>query len=228
MTTEYVIPVEQKLGRKKGIARKIRAQGKIPAVLYGPDRDESIMLTVDPKAILEAIKKHGESVLLKLKPQGKFSNKFSGSLVIIKDLQRDPVTYKILHADFLEISEKREVEVKVALKFEGRPEGLKVGGVLHHVKEELAINVLPRQIPEFIEIDIAHLNIGDDIKAKDVELPEGATLADDPEDVLVQVLAPRVEVAVEEKPEEEEEAPEEKAEEEEEKKEEEKAETKEE
>ncbi len=212
MTTEYVVPVEQRLGRKKGVARKIRAQGRIPAILYGPDRDKNVMLTVNPKDIVEAIKKHGESVLLRLEPQGRFDNGFSGALAIIKELQRDPITYRIIHADFLEISEERAVEVNVALRFVGKPEGLRSGGVLHYVKEEITINVLPRQIPDFIEVDISHLNIGDDIKAKDIALPEGATLAEDPEDVLIQVLAPRVEVAAEEKPAEEEEKVEEVAE----------------
>ncbi|HDH96619.1 MAG TPA: 50S ribosomal protein L25, partial [Proteobacteria bacterium] len=168
MTTEYVVPVEQRLGRKKGVARKIRAQGKIPAILYGPDRDRNVMLTVNPKDIVEAIKKHGESVLLRLEPQGRFDNGFLGALAIIKELQRDPITYRIIHADFLEISEERAVEVDVALRFVGKPKGLRSGGVLHYVKEEIAINVLPRQIPDFIEVDISHLDIGDDIKAKDI------------------------------------------------------------
>jgi len=219
-TTEYEIPVEEKKGRKKGAARKLRAQGKIPAILYGPDRKKNVMLAVDSKKLLEAIKKHGESVLLRLKPVGEFSDGFSGALAIIREIQRDPVTYRMQHVDFLELSPEREVEVNVALRFVGKPEGLRAGGVLHIVKEEITIYALPKQIPEFVEVDISSLEIGDDIKAKDIKLPEGTKLAEDPEDVLVQVLAPRVEAAEEKEVEEEEEKPAEKAEKVEEKKEE--------
>lgn len=200
MTTEFEISVELREGRKKGIARKIRGQGKIPAVLYGPDRKENIAIVVDPRRVLDAIKHHGESVLFKLKPEGKFPDKFAGCLALIRDIQRDPVTYKIIHLDFLELSEEREVEVEVAIKFVGTPKGLKAGGILHTATEKIKISALPRNIPQFIELEISELQIGGGLKAKDVTLPEGTSLAHDPNDTLVQVLAP---VAEEIKPKEE-------------------------
>lgn len=200
MTKEIEISVEPREGRKKGAARKIRRQGKIPAVLYGPDRKDNIMMVVDPRKVLEAIKHHGESVLFKLKPEGKFPDNFAGCLALIRDIQRDPVTYKIIHVDFLELSEKREVEVEVAIKFVGIPKGLKAGGILHTATEKVKIYALPRNIPEFIELDISELQIGSGLKAKDIALPEGTRLAHDPNDTIVQVLAP---VAEEAKPKEE-------------------------
>lgn len=176
---------ERKLD-SKGTLRALRRERKIPAVLYGKNI-ENKYLVVDEMEFLKAIKGHGESVLMDLI----FGNE--KHTVIIKEIQRDLLNNVINHIDFYKVSMTDKVEVDVPIILKGEPEGVKMGGVLQHQLDELTIEALPQDIPEHIEVDISHLKIGDVLTVKEINLPDKITVLDDPEEIVVAVLAPAVE-----------------------------------
>lgn len=183
----------------KGAARKMRAQGKVPAVCYGSGQP-GIPLTIDPEALrgaLDPAKKENTLIELTIDDNGQVET----VQVMLKDYHLDPIKRTLIHADFLQVSDKKTVEVSVPLTVLGRAKGLKVGGVLHQVMRELPIQCLPSQIPADISVDITELDLNDFLQLKDLALPEGVTVMLPEEQTLVQVMAPR---AVEEEEEEEE------------------------
>jgi large subunit ribosomal protein L25 len=172
-------------------SRRIRNKGSLPAVLYG-HKEESIALTVDHREV-ETMLKHG-TLLVELDIDGKAEQ------ALIKAIQHDHAGYGMLHVDFERVSMDELVTVTVALDFHGTPAGATHGGIVEYQLTEITVECLPMDIPEVIRVDIAHLEIGDSIHARDVVPPEGVKVARDPEDMVVAVAAPR---GVEEEAEEE-------------------------
>ncbi|MDN5331033.1 MAG: large subunit ribosomal protein [Tepidanaerobacteraceae bacterium] len=176
---------ERKLGGK-GLLNELRKSGKIPGVLYGKNI-ETKAVAVGAKELNKLFKTHGEGVLIDLVlGEEKYP-------VIIKEIQRDPLKGVITHIDFYRVSMTDKIEVDLPIILKGEPEGVKLGGVLQHQLHELTIEALPADIPEFIEVDISHLKIGDVLQVKDIKLSDKITVLDDPEEVVVTVLAPTIE-----------------------------------
>lgn len=168
-------------GCGKGVARSLRRQGLIPAVMYGKGSDVC-SLTVDPKLLQAAIATDaGWNNLITLKGDGPFD----GKIVILKDMQMDPVRTEPLHADFQTIDLQKKVHVLVPLHPTGKSEGEKQGGTLEVIRHEIELVCLPTSIPAFIEVDVTKLNIGDSLHVKDIPLCEGVEL---PPDVNFTVL----------------------------------------
>lgn len=186
-----------------GPARALRREGKIPAVLYGP-KTEPMLLSVDTRELETAIKTSGMGeVLLNLSVT---DVKGAARPVMLKELQKDPVSRVFLHADFLEIDMARKILLKVPVVTVGKSKGVETGGVLQTIRRELEVLCLPLEIPETIEIDITDLDVGDSVHVEDLVLGEGIEIPADVNFTIVTVLSPKVEEIEEEVEEEGEEA----------------------
>ncbi|MDP3804876.1 MAG: 50S ribosomal protein L25 [Candidatus Omnitrophota bacterium] len=181
----------------KKVAKDLRAKGIIPANVYKAGKG-ALSLQVSMEAFNEVLHtKAGENVIITLNISGEGSPK--DKTVLIKEIQRQPVRDTILHVDFNEISLTETLKVNVPLVSRGEAVGVKIdGGVLEHVIRELQIECLPTAIPEKIEADVSSLKIGDAIHVKDVKIPEGIKVLNDPELIAMIVKPPKVEAPKEE------------------------------
>lgn len=167
----------------KGAARRLRRQGFIPAVYYSHG-EKAIPLSVDEKTLLYFMQKaHG---LIELNIEGIKKNQ----KCIFKDIQYDPVTDEILHVDFQGVKMGEKITMTVPLVLKGTPVGVKSGGILEHLIREIEIECLPRYIPEYLELDVSELKIGDVIHIKDLQF-ENIKILEDPEETVVLIEMPR-------------------------------------
>jgi large subunit ribosomal protein L25 len=190
--SETALVVETREGTGKGVARKLRAAGRIPAVLYGQGRD-SLPLSIDPRALDKVLRAGGANTLLDLTVQGR--SDLGTPVALVKELQRDPLRGAILHADLYQVDLSKTVEVEVPIHLLGKPKGLDFGGLLEHTLREVALECLPRAIPAAIEVDVSNLEIGDVVHVRDLVLPEGVTLVSDPDLGVAHVALPQAEEA---------------------------------
>ncbi len=174
---------------KKGPARRLRARGFVPAVLYGSGQ-EPIMLAVDTEDLLDIMKKERkEGVFVKLSFQGDGGSVEKVS--VLKDVQVNTLKKRLDHADFYEIRMDRELTIEIPVILKGHAVGQESGGDLQHPKRELKVAGLPGLIPESVELDITPLNVGDALRVGDVPLPEGVRVLDPEDVVLVHVAVTR-------------------------------------
>jgi len=175
----------------KGGARKARAAGLIPAVLYGHG-DEPVPVSIPAREFQLAFRHHkGGNAIVNLSVGG------GEYTALIRDVQYDPILHSVLHLDFHHISLTEEVEVKVSLRFVGLPVGVKDGGgILEHIVREVEVRCLPTSIPGSIDLDVTALNIGDSIHVRDISVA-GLTILSDPDATVATVVPPTV---MEEKP----------------------------
>lgn len=176
----------------KGPARRLRAAGRIPAIIYGPNR-ETTRVTVSNVEFERKVASLEGTHLLSLRGAGSLGD----SVVLLKETQEHPLTGRILHADFLEVDLAKRVLVTVSLHFVGRAVGVVAGGILQPVLREIEVECLPTQIPDFLEIDVTPLEIHDSLHVKDLVLPTGVTSETDGAQTIVTVTAPIAEETVE-------------------------------
>ena len=182
------ILLDSKLREKssKGILRKQRKNGFIPAIVYGHN-EPNVSIWIDEKSFTKILHtKSGPNILIKL-------NLGNGDVktVIIKEIQRNVLTHKPIHIDFLVVSMKEKIEVNVPIKVVGEAPGVKIsGGILEHILRELTIRCLPNEIPEFIEVDVSKLNIGDSILVKDLPELKNIEILSDKNSIIVNVVSP--------------------------------------
>ena len=176
--------------------KKLRSTGAIPAIVYKKG-GESMPLIADAKELFRALHTSaGSNVIITLdikadKKQGKVDKE---KTVIIKEVQYDPIKDDILHVDFHEISLTEKIEVNISIETKGEPEGVKSdGGILDHPLKELHVECLPTNIPEQIYVHVDKLKIGDAIRVKDLDIPQGITVLSDPEQTVVSVVPPKAE-----------------------------------
>ncbi len=187
-------------GKGKGEARKLRRSGYIPAVIYGGELGNK-PLAVSSKSIIRHLKGEvSEAKIWKLNIEG-----VGEKDVIIKDVQKHPVTGEVLHIDFYEITYGKLVSLAVPIRVEGEAIGVKKGGTLEILKDEIEIECLPKNIIEELVVDVSGLDLGDTMFIRDIDPPEGIRITEDPEQPVVTVVAPEEEEAKEEEEEEEEE-----------------------
>ena len=190
MAEQVTLSATSRTEKGKGIARRLRREGKLPAVVYGHKTDP-IALTIDAKQLFNLIGGKSEHKLfgLSIAENGKPIEK----TVMIKEVQIDPLKRTFLHVDFFEVSMDEEITLSLAIKLVGEAPGVEMGGILQQVRREIEIRCLPAQIPDSLEIDVSALNIGDSVHLNDVQLPEGIKVLDDVDLTIVTVLAPTVE-----------------------------------
>ncbi|MFI5371691.1 MAG: 50S ribosomal protein L25 [Candidatus Eisenbacteria bacterium] len=175
----------------KGGARKARAKGLIPAVLYGHG-ETPLALTVQNREFVTSMHQHkGSNPILSVQLGG------GEYTALLRDVQYDPLTHEILHLDFQHISLTEKVEVKVPVHLVGTPIGVKdAGGILEVIVRDIEVRCLPTAIPAFVELDVSALGIGDSIHARDLKITDIEVLTD-PETTVATVVPPTV---MEEKP----------------------------
>lgn len=189
-TIELTAKPRTKLGTKG--AEDTRRAEAIPAIVYGHGM-KPLTIAVPDKLFNKSIRtEHGLNILFQLQVEGVTLKE---STCRVKDYQTNPVTDKISHVDFMVISLTEKIEVSVRIKMKGADfaPGVKAGGSLDLVHHEIEIECLPTQIPDFIEIDVRGMNIGDAIHFRDIKLPEGATTDFPLDEVLVALHAPKAE-----------------------------------
>jgi large subunit ribosomal protein L25 len=199
--SQITLAARVRKNKGKGAARKLRNNNQIPAIFYGP-KTEPVMLVVDYPELIRVLKDNRhENVILDL--QVKSDQGTETRKAMIKDLLIDPVNNTYLHADFCEISMDKKIRVNVPVRLIGTPLGVTEGGVLQHIRRELAISCLPDKLIDSLDLDVSALNIGDSLHISDIKFPEGIMSSDERHITIAVVAAPTV--AVEEKVEEEEE-----------------------
>lgn len=186
------IRIERRAGHGKGAARKLRRAGTIPAIFYGPGRTTvSVGVTADEFAKKLA---HLEgSHLIRLVNDGGKDAELHDKAVLLREVQRHPVSDDVLHIDFFEVSLTERLTVSVPLHFVGKAAGVVDGGILQPVVREIEVECLPTEIPEFIEVDVSALGIHEAIHLSGVHFPEGVTPVSEPTLTIVTVLPPTVE-----------------------------------
>ncbi|WP_038057698.1 50S ribosomal protein L25/general stress protein Ctc [Thermodesulfobacterium hydrogeniphilum] len=172
----------------KEVAKKLRKQGLIPAIIYGPDFDP-LPIAVKFNELESILHKYkGETLLFSLE----FTNGQTSKVqAILKEYQIHPVTDKIIHLDFVAIKEGETISLDIPLEFIGRPVGITRGGLLEILMHDLTIECLPANIPDKIRVDISNLDVGDVLHVKDIKVPEGVKVLDDPEETVVTIVAER-------------------------------------
>jgi large subunit ribosomal protein L25 len=176
----------------KGVARKLRAAGRVPAVLYGHGKDAR-SLSVDAKELFHLL--HGSAggnVLIDLVIDGK------KTMTMAREVQRDHVRGEYLHVDFLEVRRDEKVTVEVPIHLVGDSAGVKAGGVLEHHLWDLRVECLPQDLPEAIEVDISALNVNDTLRVADLTVPDVCTVLTTADETVVAVVPPQAREVAEE------------------------------
>jgi large subunit ribosomal protein L25 len=188
-----VLTAEIREGVGKEKAKKLRAKGLIPAIFYGP-RSQTIPLVIDSKELAKALQTEaGENVLIDLDIRK--GAQLDRKVVMLKDIQIDPLQRKTLHTDFYEVTMNEMVIVEVPVHLMGKPEGTKMGGILEQVRRVIQIQCFPGDIPKSIDIDVSPLKIGDSIHVQDIKV-EKAKIISDTNFTIATVVPPVVEEKV--------------------------------
>jgi len=192
MANDITVAAEPRTTRGKNEARRLRASGSAPAVVYGTGKD-TLTVAVNPKEVVRILhSKTGHNTIFHLAVKGG-----ENTPVMIVDWQTDPVKDTLLHIDMKLIDLTQRLVVKVPVHTVGEPEGVKIQGGLHEViTREIEVECLPNEIPEHLTIDVAHLTLGQSVRAGDVALPGSVRLVSQPEAVISHVVAMKAEEVV--------------------------------
>jgi large subunit ribosomal protein L25 len=191
--TKLTVSQRERLGSPE--TRRLRRQGLVPGVLYG--RGEPVAICVEERELRRALTGAGGlHSILDVQIDGKGSSHAS----ILKDYQVDKVRGHVIHVDLQEVRLDQPINATVTVQLLGGEDapGVREGGVLSQPLRELSVEALPLEVPEHIDLDVSHMEVGGTLRVADVEVPEGVTLLDDPETVLATVTAPTREVEPEE------------------------------
>ncbi|MBI4730244.1 MAG: 50S ribosomal protein L25 [Acidobacteria bacterium] len=182
---EVSLQAETREGSGKGVARKLRAQGKVPAVLYGRGI-QAVPVAVDGRAISQALHTEaGRNVLIDLEVGGETH------LTLPREMQRDPVRGTLLHVDFLKIARDVAIEVEVPIHLTGDSPGVKEGGIVEHHLWNLSLRCLPTEVPERIAADVSSLGIGETLRVGAISVPPGVEVLTPPDEIIVTVVVPQ-------------------------------------
>lgn len=174
----------------KSAARRMRREGRIPAVIYGHG-EETRELTLDAHEFEMLVKNHPlDTTLLELSIDG--GKKGAPVRALVAEVQSHPYKGQVLHVDFQQIHAGERVTVEVPIRLIGTPEGVKAGGVLQHIMHEVELECAVEQIPEALEIDVSGLDVGDSIHVSDLTVPEGVELLVEANRTVCTVAAPTV------------------------------------
>jgi len=186
--SQVIISAEKRENKGKSLAKKMRREGKIPGILYGAEADPQ-EIAVDNIELGRLLRK--DHSIINVKVDG------NDQQAVIKEVQNHPLTGIILHIDFMRVSAGQEIKVTVPIHLVGEAIGSKMGGVFSSSKTDLEIAVLPRYMPDNVEVDITNLDIGDAFRVKDLKL-ENIKILDDEDEMICQVFIPRKEEEPEE------------------------------
>jgi large subunit ribosomal protein L25 len=190
MSETMQIEVQPREETGKNANRRSRAAGKIPAVVYGGGK-ESVSIEINRKTLLDTLKGHsGENPIFLLKLGDKERH------AMIRNMEVDPVSRQVIHIDFQRVVMDQKIRVTVPIELTGIAVGVKVeGGMLDFITREVHVECLPGDIPKHVDVDVTNVHVGQHVEAKDLQLPQGVTLLDDPEKVIVSLSHARAEEA---------------------------------
>jgi len=185
---ELKLEAEKRDESGKGAARKLRARGRVPAVLYGHGVGP-VSVSVGAKDLFRVLHgSAGTNVLVNLTVDG------AEHLALPREIQRDHVRGRYVHVDFLAVRRDEKVTVSVPVRVVGESPGVKVGGVVEHHLWELQVECLPGDVPDGIDADVSELQVGDSLRVSDIVAPEGVTVLTPSEESLLSVVVPQVRV----------------------------------
>ncbi len=187
---EAVLEASPRSLRGKNEARRLRASGRIPAVVYGGEPAGGTPIEVDPKVLMRILHSDtGVNTLISLKTGGT-----SQVRVLVREYQVDPVTSHLLHVDFYRVAMDKKLKVTVPIVVRGEAPGVKQqGGVIDFVHREVDVECLPADIPDHIEVDVSGLMVGQAVRVRDVATNVKWTAVSDSDMMLVHVIMPKVE-----------------------------------
>ena len=184
-----IINLNVEARKKENNLKSLRKEGIIPGVLYGK-KIGSLIILLNYKEFLKAFAKHSVSSFINLVSK---EDGVNGKTVVIKEIQKDPLTDNIIHIDLHEISMDEKIEIEASVHFIGKPEGVKLGGILEPLMRHIAIKGYPKDIIDTINIDVSSLKIGDIIHVRDLKLGENIEIMAEEDAAIVTVAEPAVE-----------------------------------
>jgi large subunit ribosomal protein L25 len=186
---EAVLDAVERATRGKNENRRLRASGRIPAVVYGV-KEGGKAIAVDPKPLSKILQTQlGANTLIKLNLPGA-----GDARVLVKEYQYDPVTHQLLHADFYRVAMDKMIRVSVSVVPRGEPKGVKQqGGVLDIVHRQLELECLPADIPEHIDVDVSEMMVGMSVRVRDLATSDKWKPVSEPDMMLMHVIIPKVE-----------------------------------
>jgi large subunit ribosomal protein L25 len=188
---DATLQAEKREGRGKNEARRLRAKGRIPAVVYGTEKNKATEIAVDPKVLLRILHSDsGVNTLIGLEGAGLAS----GGKVLVKEYQLDPIDHRLLHADFYAVAMDRMLTVTVPVVLKGEPKGVKQqGGIVDFVNREIEVECLPADIPEHVDIDVSELMLHQGIRVRDLPADAKWKPVSEPDMMIVHVVTVKAE-----------------------------------
>src|ERR1700681_4608227 len=192
MKTSFELVAEFRETQGKGASRRLRHEGKVPAILYGGHADARTLTLSHQKLLIMLDNERFYSTILNLKVGDQ------SQAAILKDVQRHPFKNAIVHVDFQRVEENEKIRISIPLHFTGAavsPGVKSQGGIVSHMRTETEVSCLPKDLPEFIEVDISGLSLNESIHLSQLKVPEGVTLTDLAKDdaAVVAIHSPRAE-----------------------------------
>jgi large subunit ribosomal protein L25 len=187
--TEETIQVAKRDATGKSASRAMRKQGLIPAVVYGLN-EPPVAIAISPKIVARIIASDtGTNTMIHLQREGTEIKRHA----IIKDVQRDPVTGRLSHVDFMRVDPTHKVRVHVPIRLQGTPIGLKEGGLLDFTHREIEVECLPTFIPAHVDVNVEHLKVGDSLRLDQITLDSHLAILGDPHNVICSVKGKQAE-----------------------------------
>jgi large subunit ribosomal protein L25 len=185
------IQVDARDKKRKRDAKRLLRSGKIPAILYGP-KTAAVALQLDKRDFSSRVAGLEGSHLVRLKSE---SAALAEKVALVKDMQYHPINGEVIHADLYEVDLSAKITVNVPLHFVGKAAGVVRGGILQPIAREIEVECLPLDIPQFFDVDVSALDIGDSVHIEELAMPEGVTAIYESNMALVAVVPPSVEEA---------------------------------
>jgi large subunit ribosomal protein L25 len=192
MKTSFELVAEFRETQGKGASRRLRHEGKVPAILYGGHADARTLTLSHQKLLIMLDNERFYSTILSLKVGDQTQ------AAILKDVQRHPFKNAVMHIDFQRVQEDEKIRISIPLHFTGAavsPGVKSQGGIVSHMRTQTEVSCLPKDLPEYIEVDISGLSINESIHLSQLKIPEGVTLVDLVKDdaAVVAIHSPRAE-----------------------------------
>ncbi|HLN49783.1 MAG TPA: 50S ribosomal protein L25/general stress protein Ctc [Steroidobacteraceae bacterium] len=192
MKTSFELVAEFRETQGKGASRRLRHEGKVPAILYGGHSDARALTLSHQKLAILLENERFYSTILSLKVGDETQ------AAILKDVQRHPFKNSVLHIDFQRVEENEKIRISIPLHFKGEaisPGVKSQGGLVSHMRNEVEVSCLPRDLPEFIEVDLSGLSLNESIHLSQLKIPDGVTLVDVAKEdaAVVAIHSPRAE-----------------------------------
>lgn len=185
---QNTINAELRTETGKNANNRLRTAGFIPAVIYSHGKAEAIK--INSKDFYGLFKNNiSESVIFKVNIPG--SSEWTDQMAFVKDFQSDPVKGNVTHVDLFKVTKGEKISTTVPIELTGTPKGVKMGGIIEITDRQIYVECLPKDLPETIEVDISHLDVGDVIHASDIKLPDSVKLTSNPDNVIATVQTQR-------------------------------------